>query len=100
VMRDDQNKRVWSATFFTGIPAPAGAITVMLPIYLSLLGVSDGLITAWLTFFSTLALVLLMVSRLPVFSGKLVGKRVPPEMVLPVFVLVVLFFALLLSYPW
>jgi CDP-diacylglycerol---serine O-phosphatidyltransferase len=25
---------------------------------------------------------------------------VPPEMVLPVFVLVVLFFALLLSYPW
>jgi len=41
-----------------------------------------------------------MVSRLPVFSGKRVGKRVPPEMVLPVFVLVVLFFALLVSYPW
>jgi CDP-diacylglycerol--serine O-phosphatidyltransferase len=35
-----------------------------------------------------------------VFSGKRVGKRVPPEMVLPVFVLVVLFFALLISYPW
>jgi CDP-diacylglycerol--serine O-phosphatidyltransferase len=72
----------------------------MLPIYLSLLGVSDGLITAWLTFFYTLVIALLMVSRLPVFSGKRVGKRVPPEMVLPVFVLVVLFFALLLSYPW
>jgi CDP-diacylglycerol--serine O-phosphatidyltransferase len=41
-----------------------------------------------------------MVSRLPVFSGKRVGKRVPPEMVLPVFVFVVLFFALLVSYPW
>ena len=41
-----------------------------------------------------------MVSRLPVFSGKRVGKRVPPEMVLPVFVLVVLFFALLIAYPW
>ena len=41
-----------------------------------------------------------MVSRLPVFSGKRVGKRVPPEMVLPVFVVVVLFFALLVSYPW
>jgi CDP-diacylglycerol---serine O-phosphatidyltransferase len=40
------------------------------------------------------------VSRLPVFSGKRVGKRVPPEMVLPVFVMVVLFFALLVSYPW
>jgi CDP-diacylglycerol--serine O-phosphatidyltransferase len=47
-----------------------------------------------------LAIALLMVSRLPVFSGKRVGKRVPPEMVLPVFVVVVLFFALLVSYPW
>jgi CDP-diacylglycerol--serine O-phosphatidyltransferase len=41
-----------------------------------------------------------MVSRIPVFSGKRVGKRIAPEMVLPVFVLVVLFFALLVSYPW
>jgi CDP-diacylglycerol--serine O-phosphatidyltransferase len=48
----------------------------------------------------TLAIALLMVSRLPVFSGKRVGKRVAPEMVLPVFVAVVMFFALLISYPW
>jgi CDP-diacylglycerol--serine O-phosphatidyltransferase len=41
-----------------------------------------------------------MVSRLPVFSGKRVGKRVTPEQVLPVFVAVVLFFALLIAYPW
>ncbi len=41
-----------------------------------------------------------MVSRLPVFSGKRVGKRVAPEMVLPLFVLVVAFFALLIAYPW
>ena len=100
VMIDDPNKPAWAGNFFTGIPAPAGAITVLLPIYLSFMGVSDGLITAWLTFFYTVAIALLMVSRLPVYSGKRVGKRVPPEMVLPVFVLVVLFFALLLSYPW
>jgi CDP-diacylglycerol--serine O-phosphatidyltransferase len=48
----------------------------------------------------TLAIAFLMVSQLPVFSGKRVGKRVPPEMVLPVFVLVVLFIALLIAYPW
>jgi CDP-diacylglycerol--serine O-phosphatidyltransferase len=48
----------------------------------------------------TLAIAFLMVSRLPVFSGKRVGKRIAPEMVLPVFVAVVLFFALLVSYPW
>src|SRR5471030_3184224 len=100
VMIDDPNQPAWAGNFFTGIPAPAGAITVLLPIYLYFLGVSNGLFTAWVTFFYTLAIALLMVSRFPVFSGKRVGKRVPPELVLPVFVVVVLFFALLISYPW
>lgn len=100
VMIDDPNKPVWAADFFTGIPAPAGAITVLLPIYLYFLGVPNSLVIIWLTFIYTLAIALLMVSRLPVFSGKRMGKRVPPEMVLPVFVVVVLFFALLISYPW
>jgi CDP-diacylglycerol--serine O-phosphatidyltransferase len=100
VMIDDPDKPVWAGNFFTGIPAPAGALTVLLPIYLYFLGVSNGLVTAWVTLFYTLAIGLLMVSRLPVFSGKRVGKRVPPEMVLPVFVVVVLAFALLISYPW
>ena len=100
VMIDDPNKPEWAGNFFTGIPAPAGAIAVLLPIYLNFLGVSNGLVTIWITFLYTLAIALLMVSRLPVFSGKRVGKRVPPEMVLPVFVVVVFFFALLISYPW
>ena len=71
---------------------------MLLPIYLNLLGVPK--VAATLTLLYTLAIAFLMVSRLPVFSGKRVGKRVPPEMVLPVFVLVVLFFALLIAYPW
>jgi CDP-diacylglycerol---serine O-phosphatidyltransferase len=100
VMLDDPGKPAWAANFFTGIPAPAGAITVLLPIYVNFLGVEGGLLVVWLTFFYTIVIALLMVSRLPVFSGKRVGKRVPPEMVLPVFVVVVLFFALLVSYPW
>ncbi len=41
-----------------------------------------------------------MVSRLPVFSGKRVGTRVPPEMVGPLIVVVVLSVALLIAYPW
>src|SRR6478736_772281 len=100
VMIDDPNKPAWAGNFFTGIPAPAGAITVLLPIYLFLLGMPVGLTVIWVSFFYCLFIALMMVSRLPVFSGKRVGKRVPPEMVLPVFVLVVLFFALLISYPW
>jgi CDP-diacylglycerol--serine O-phosphatidyltransferase len=100
VMIDDPNKPIWAGNFFTGIPAPAGAITVLLPIYVTFLGAPMGLVTVWFTFLYTLSIALLMVSRLPVFSGKRVGKRVPPEMVLPVFVMVVLFFSLVVSYPW
>ncbi|HEV3394647.1 MAG TPA: CDP-diacylglycerol--serine O-phosphatidyltransferase [Xanthobacteraceae bacterium] len=94
---EDPNRPAWAANFFVGVPAPAGAITVLLPIYLKFLGVP---IPSVLTFLYTLAIAILMVSRLPVFSGKKLGTRVPREFVLPVFMLVVLFFALLISYPW
>ncbi len=100
VMIDDPNKPAWAGKFFTGVPAPAGAITVLLPIYVYFLGMPRLAFVAPVTFVYTLAIAFLMVSRLPVFSGKRVGKRVAPEMVLPVFVAVVLFFALLVSYPW
>ena len=97
VSTDDPNRPAWASNFFVGVPAPAGAITVLLPIYLYFLGAP-----AWapITFVYTLMIALLMVSRLPVFSGKRLGTRVPREMVLPVFVVAVLFVALLLSYPW
>jgi CDP-diacylglycerol---serine O-phosphatidyltransferase len=100
VMIDDPNRPPWAGNFFTGVPAPAGAITVLLPIYVYFLGMPRLAFVAPVTFIYTLAIAFLMVSRLPVFSGKRVGKRVAPEMVLPVFVAVVLFFALLVSYPW
>src|SRR5882757_2549509 len=100
VMIDDPNRPAWAANFFVGMPAPAGAITALLPIYVFFLGVPRFAFVAPVTFVYTLGIAFLMVSRLPVFSGKRVGKRVAPEMVLPVFVLVVLFVALLISYPW
>jgi CDP-diacylglycerol--serine O-phosphatidyltransferase len=95
---DDPNKPAFAANFFTGMPAPAGAITVLLPIYLAFLGMPTP--PAVLTAAYTLLIAFLMVSRLPVFSGKTVRMRVPPEMVLPVFVSVVFFIALLIGYPW
>ncbi len=95
---DDPNKPPFAANFFTGVPAPAGAITVLLPIYLGFLGLPMP--PATLTAFFTLLVAFLMISRLPVFSGKTSRWRVPPEMVLPAFVGVVLFIALLIGYPW
>src|ERR1700746_1304377 len=34
---DDPNKPAFATNYFTGVPAPAGAITVLLPIYLAFL---------------------------------------------------------------
>src|SRR5262247_3162796 len=95
---DDPNKPPYAANYFTGVPAPAGAVTALLPIYLAFLGVAKP--PATLTAAYTLLIAFLMVSRLPVFSGKQVRMRVPPELVLPVFVCVIFFIALLIGYPW
>ena len=95
---DDPNKPPFAANYFTGVPAPAGAITVLLPIYLGFLDVSKP--PAVVTAAYTLLIAFLMVSRLPVFSGKTVRMRVPPELVMPVFVAVIFFIALLIAYPW
>ena len=95
---DDPNKPPFAANYFTGVPAPAAAVIVLLPVYLAFLGVPKP--PAVLTAFYTLLIGFLMVSRLPVFSGKTVRMRVPPELVLPVFVSVIFFIALLIGYPW
>jgi CDP-diacylglycerol--serine O-phosphatidyltransferase len=100
VMSVDPDRPAWAANFFVGVPAPAGAIIVLLPIYAAFLGLPRSQFLTWLTFAYTLAIAALMVSRLPVFSGKRVGTRVPPEMVGPVIILVVLFVAMLIAYPW
>jgi CDP-diacylglycerol---serine O-phosphatidyltransferase len=100
VMMDDPDRPAWANNFFVGVPAPAGAIIVLLPIYAAFLGLPRSLFLSWVTLAYTLAIAGLMVSRLPVFSGKRVGTRVPPEMVGPVVILLVLFVAFLIAYPW
>ncbi len=100
VMIEDPDRPAWASNFFVGVPAPAGAITVLLPIYAAFLGLPRSNVLTWLTLVYTLAIASLMVSRLPVFSGKRVGTRVPPELVGPSIVAAVLFIALLIAYPW
>jgi CDP-diacylglycerol---serine O-phosphatidyltransferase len=100
VMVDDPDRPAWAGNFFVGVPAPAGAIIVLLPLYAAFLGLPRTQFLTWAMLVYTLAVAALMVSRLAVFSGKRVGTRVPPEMVGPVVIVVVLFVALLIAYPW
>ncbi|WP_257165408.1 phosphatidylcholine/phosphatidylserine synthase [Bradyrhizobium sp. SRS-191] len=95
---DDPNKPPFAANFFTGVPAPLGAITVLLPVYLAFLDLPRP--PALVTALYTLLIAFLMVSRLPVFSGKTTRMRVSPELLLPVFAAVVFFVALIVVYPW
>ena len=76
VMLDDPNKPAWSAEFFTGMPAPAGAIVVMLPMYLGLAGFDLVTQKAFVPFeiAYVLAVAFLMASRIPHFSGKTIGR--------------------------
>lgn len=100
VMLDDPDKPAWQKNFFTGVPAPAGALCALLPIYLYFIGLPrfPGLGAIELVY--VLAIAGLLVSRIPTYSGKSVGSRVPREWLLPILVLVVLFFVALASYPF
>ena len=100
VALDNPDRPEWQANYFVGVPAPAGAMTVLLPVYMEFVGTPHGFWTAPLVLVYTLAIGLLMVSRVPTWSGKLVGRRIPRDMVLPLFVCGVLVVAFLVSFPW
>src|SRR5271154_6483403 len=50
VMIDDPNKPAWAGNYFVGMPAPAGAITVLLPVYMHFLDVPHVVIIPQVTF--------------------------------------------------
>ncbi len=99
-MLDAPERPKWQSNFFVGVPAPAGAMLVLAPIYLVLLGAGDALPFALASAAYVIAIGFLMVSRLPTWSGKDVTKRIPRAHVLPFLIALVVFVALLLSYPW
>jgi CDP-diacylglycerol--serine O-phosphatidyltransferase len=100
VQLDDPDKPAWAANFFTGIPAPAGAICVLLPVYLVELGVPKSGVPAVLVLVYTLVIAGLLISRVPTFSGKKMGLAVGRDYVVPLMVGAAVFAGLLASYPW
>ncbi|WP_237155115.1 CDP-diacylglycerol--serine O-phosphatidyltransferase [Oryzibacter oryziterrae] len=95
----NEEKPSWQANFFVGMPIPAGALVVLLPIYLDQIGITVPPQLAPLVVVYVIVIAALMVSRVPTFSGKKLG-RIRREYVLPLMLAVVLFFALLASFPF
>jgi len=100
VALEDPDKPAWAGQFFTGAPAPAGAGLALLPFYLGFLGfIDDGHGWALVIGPYVIVVALLMVSRVPTFSGKNMG-RIPGDKVLPVLGFAVLAVIMLIAYPW
>ena len=100
VMIDDPDMPAWRKSFFVGMPAPAGAIVGLLPVYLSFLGSGPADSRGWagLEAVYVIGVALLMASRVPHFSGKSIG-RVPREHVTPVLIGVAAALLLIVYYP-
>lgn len=94
-----EEKPAWQGNFFTGVPAPAGAILAMLPLYVDHGGLPVPDAAAPVVLVYTVAVALLMVSRIPTFSGKKLGG-VRRDLVFPLFVGLVIAVGLLLSFPF
>lgn len=92
---------VWKKRFFTGVPAPAGAILCLFPLYVWFLtpDTFEGykwatpLVAVW-----AITVAALMVSRIPTFSIKYM--KIPPKMMVPTLAFVALFIAALFNAPW
>ncbi len=100
VMAEREVKAAWQSEYFVGVPAPAGAMLVLLPVYLGLLGIVPDATVAFSSAAYTALIAFLLVSRLPVWSGKSEGNRIRRDLVLPIILAVVLYVATLMSFTW
>ena len=88
----------WTGSFFTGVPAPAGALVALIPLMFSFEIEAAGPRHALVV--GTVLVVVggLMVSRLPTYSFK--KGRVPRHLVLPSLLGAALVMGVLASAPW
>ncbi|MEO9875806.1 MAG: phosphatidylcholine/phosphatidylserine synthase [Anderseniella sp.] len=100
VALEDPDRPAWKINYFTGVNAPAGAMLAMLPMYMGFLDLlPPGSEIAHFVLIYIALIAFSMVSRVPTFSGKGVG-RVRRELVLPILAAVTIIAALLVTYTW
>jgi CDP-diacylglycerol--serine O-phosphatidyltransferase len=97
-LEPDTPPPAWTGSYFTGVPAPAGALLALMPLMLSF-----EIEAAWPRHSLVVGVVLvvvggLMVSRLPTFSFK--KGRIPRHLVLPAMLAAALVMGVLASAPW
>ncbi len=97
---EEPNQPSWRSRFFTGLPAPAAAGCLIIPM-LATFALDQTWPQSWyLNALVTVVVALLMVSRVPTFSIKMIVVRVKPEWILPTLIGVGLLVAGLTTEPW
>jgi len=98
VALEDENAPVWKSYFFTGVPAPAGAGLVLIPMILSFQIGDDVVRSPWVVAAFLFVVGGLLVSSFPTYSFKKV--KIPPRWVLPTMLIVAGIAAFSVSVPW
>jgi CDP-diacylglycerol---serine O-phosphatidyltransferase len=94
----EEKKEEWQKHFFTGVPAPAGAMLCILPLVLSMQFGEDILDHPFVVAAYTIPIALLMISRIPTFSVK--SQRVPREFLLPITISAITILVGFVIEPW
>ena len=100
VISERQVKSDWQSYYFVGVPAPAGALLVLLPVYLGFLGMPIDKSTGFVAAAYTMFIGFLLISRVPVFSGKGLSGGVRRDLVMPFILVAVVYVSLLMSFTW
>lgn len=97
---DNKDAPKWTKNYFYGVSAPFGALLVMLPIYMgnaNILLFKENPILLWVYM---LIIAILLVSRIPTFSGKTAKIKLPRMLILPLVILLFAVGALMFNYIW
>ncbi|MEM9441420.1 MAG: CDP-diacylglycerol--serine O-phosphatidyltransferase [Pseudomonadota bacterium] len=97
---EDPDRPPWMTRFFTGMPAPAAAGVVLVPMMLTF-ALSQDWPSHWaLNALTMIAVALMMVSSVKTFSIKMMTTRVSPQYWLPTLVGIGVIIASLVNVPW
>ena len=98
-MLENKDRPQWQGAYFTGVPAPAGAFLVLLPVYHGFLGIAPDFYYATVVSFYTVAVAFLLVSNLR--SGPQVAWRPHSRVaVMPLILGVVFYVAMFATFTW
>ncbi len=97
-MIENEDQPPWTRNYFSGVPSPAGAGLVLLPMIISFQTGDAFVRTPTLVGFFLLVVAGLLVSPIPTYSFKKI--KVSHSLVLPTMLLVGLVIASLISAPW